>query len=106
MALPMDADSKMKALDSRVAALEKSMQSTNNTITFCVGTSKIIISQNEIRIETQGKLTVRSSTGLDQSCDSSMTIKAGANLTVAASGAASVKANGVLTLKGSSIQQN
>ena len=79
-ALPVDADSNMRALEACVGALEMSMQSTNDTLTRCVGTSKIIISQNEIRIETQSKLAVRSSTGLDQYCDGSLSIKASAIL--------------------------
>jgi hypothetical protein len=106
MALPINADSMTKSLDSRIAALEKTIQSTPTTITLQVGGSKITISASEIRLETSGKITIRPMGDLTQDVGGNASTKAGMNLTLKASNQGSLEASGTLTLRGSVINQN
>lgn len=89
MATPQD-EARFKFIETRLTNIEKTVQSSGNTITFQVGSSKIVISGNEIRIETGGNLS----------------IKAGANGTIETGGSTALKAGGDLVLKGARIEQN
>jgi hypothetical protein len=106
MALPINADSTTKSLDSRITALEKTIQSTPTTLTFQVGGSKIIISASEIRLETSGKITIRPMGDVSVEVGGNASVRAGMNLTLKASGQGTLQASGTLTLKGAVINQN
>ena len=82
MTLTLDSDVKARMLDTRVANLEKAIQVNGNTLTIQVGSSKIVISPNEIRLETNAAINIRCTGNLNVESTSSGTLKAGSKLTI------------------------
>ena len=84
MAQAVSSDLKSQTLDARVANLEKMLQVNGDAVTIRVGSSKVVISSSEIRLETSAAIT----------------IKCSGNLNIESAAAANIKASGALTVNG------
>jgi uncharacterized protein (DUF2345 family) len=105
MLLP-EVDAKTKALELRIATLEKALSSTGKALVLQVGNSKIEISDAGITLNTPGGIQVRTSTNFNLTAGANVSVKAGASMNLEASGTAVLKAGTTLSLKGSQINEN
>jgi uncharacterized protein (DUF2345 family) len=102
----LEVDAKTKALESRIAALEKALSMTGKSLVLQVGNSKIEITEGGITLNTPGGVQVRTSTNFNLMAGTNVSVKAGANMNLEASGTALLKAAGMLSLKGAVINEN
>jgi uncharacterized protein (DUF2345 family) len=105
MLLP-EVDAKTKALELRIATLEKALSSTGKSLVLQVGNSKIEITAAGITLNTPGDIQVRTFTNFNLMAGANVSVKAGANMNLEASGTAVLKAGATLSLKGAVINQN
>jgi large exoprotein involved in heme utilization and adhesion len=97
---------KVKNLEARIAQLENTVKSSNQTLVLQVGTSKITITATDIKLESKGRIEILPTTDLVVRAGTNIDARASNNIIHRASGSMQVEASGVLTLKGSSINQN
>jgi uncharacterized protein (DUF2345 family) len=104
--MPLEADAKTKALELRIATLEKALSMNGKSLVLQVGNSTIEITETGITLNTPGSIVVRPSNTFQLTAGANVSVKAGANMNLEASSAALLKAAGVLSLKGAVINEN
>jgi uncharacterized protein (DUF2345 family) len=104
--MPHEVDAKTKALELRIAKLEKALSCTDQSLVLQVGNSKIEITQAGITLNTPGGIQVRTFTDFNLMAGANVSVKAGANMNQEASGSALLKAGTTLSLKGARINEN
>jgi len=110
MALPqaqaLQVDLKTRSLEMRVAQLEKALQSSDKSLVFQVGNSRIEITATGIKLKTSGTIELQTSGDFRVWAGANVQVSATGNVSQRASGTMLVAASSTLSLKGSTINEN